>query len=192
MKKLFNPFEFYSEKALIAFGIIVLSIASLAAWYFGGRYDGVIDFHLADDIAIWQPFADNAIATFSLALPLFILGRSINNRTRLVDIIAASLVARTPFVLEPFFNMGGYLGRATDAVTSQYMKGGSSVLPETEDLIIILAFSLISILLLVWFAILLYNGFKTATNIRKTAHIVWFIAAVIIAEIISAIIFYFI
>lgn len=192
MKKLFNPFESYSEKALIAFGIIILSIASIAAWYFGGRYDGVIDFHLTADIALWQPFTDNAIATISLVLPLFILGRSINNRTRLIDIIAASLVARTPFVLEPFFNMGGYLGRATDAVTAQYMQGDPSVLPDTADLILIMAFALVSILLLVWFAILLYNGFKTATNIRKTAHIVWFIVAAIIAEAISAIIFYFI
>lgn len=192
MNKLFNPFEHYSEKALVIFGIIILTIASLAAWRFGGRYDGVVDFHLVDGVALWQPFADNAIATFSLVLPLFLLAKKINRRTRLIDIIAAALVARTPFLPEPFFNIGGYFGNTLNGIKDQYMSNGSSVLPDTADLILISAFSLVSILLLVWFAILLYNGFKTATNIKKTADIILFVVAVIIAKIISAIIFYFI
>lgn len=192
MNKLFNPFEYYSEKTLIVFGIAVLSVASLAAWYFGGRYDGVVDFHLSKDTAIWQPFADNVIATFCLVVPLFILARSINNRTRPADITATAIIARTPFVLEPFFNAGGYFGEALERVKSMYMSNGPEVLPGTSDVILISAFSLVSILLLVWFAILLYNGFKTATNVKKTSHIIMFVVAVILAEILSAIIFYFI
>lgn len=193
MNKLFNPFEHYSEKALITFGVVILSIASMAAWYFNGRYDGAIDFHLVEDVAIWQPFTDNAIATFSLVLPLFILAKIINKRSRLVDIIAASLVARTPFIVEPFFNIGGHLGRSTEKMVAQQVTRdtGVSVLavPDTQDLIVIILFALVSVLLLVWFAILLYHGFKTATNIKKTAHIIYFIISVIIAEVLSKLIF---
>lgn len=192
MNKLFNPFEHYSEKVLIVFGLVMLSLGSLAAWYFGGRFDGVIDFHLVDDVAIWEPFADNAIATFSLVLPLFILAKIINKRTRLVDIIAASLVARTPFIIEPLFNIGGHLGDSTERMVARQITRDTGVtvvaVPETQDLIIILLFALVSILLLVWFATLLYNGFKTATNLRKTAHIIYFIITAIIAEVLSKII----
>jgi len=192
MNKLFNPFEHYSEKVLIVFGLVMLSLGSLAAWYFSGRFDGVIDFHLVDDVAMWEPFADNAIATFSLVLPLFILAKIINRRTRLVDIIAASLVARTPFIIEPLFNIGGHLGDSTEKMVARQITRDTGVtvvaMPETHDFTIIVLFALVSILLLVWFATLLYNGFKTATNLRKTAHIIYFIITAIIAEVLSKII----
>jgi hypothetical protein len=193
MNKLFNPFEHYSEKALITLGIVLLSLGSLAAWCFSGRFDGVIDFHLVEDVAIWQPFADNAIASFSLVLPLFILAKTINKRTRLVDIITTSLIARTPFIFEPLFNIGGHLNDSTEKMVAQQVTRDTGVtvvaVPETQDLIIIILFALVSIVLLVRFATLLYNGFKTATNLRKTAHIIFFILTVIIAEVLSKIIF---
>lgn len=192
MNKLYNPFEHYSEKVLIVFGLVMLSLGSLAAWHFGGRFDGVIDFHLVDDVALWEPFADNAIATFSLVLPLFILAKIINKRARLVDIIAASLVARTPFIIEPIFNIGGHLGDSTEKMVARQITRDTGVtvvdVSETQDLIIIVIFALVSLLLLVWFATLLYNGFKTATNLRKTAHIIYFIITTIIAEVLSKII----
>ena len=49
--------------------------------------------------------------------------------------------------------------------------------------------SIFSIIGLILFLTVLYNGYKTATNLKSNKHIFMFIAAVIAAEIISKIIF---
>lgn len=55
------------------------------------------------------------------------------------------------------------------------------------DLIIVLGFSMIMMVFLAYSIVLLANGFRTATNVKKWQHYVFFAIAIVIAEIVSKI-----
>jgi len=191
MKKLlFNPFEDYSEKQLVFFGLLLTIAGSLLGMVFNGRFDGMLDLHFVNDSG-YQPFLDNLIAILSSTLVFFIAARFINNRTRLIDILTASLISRAPIYILTVFNANNLMNDITEKLML-------SVTPEdidaisTQDIMILSAFSFLGILFLIWFFILLWNGFKTASNAKGTRHILLFILAIVVGEVISKIIFNFI
>lgn len=192
MKTVFlNPFEKYNENKLLIFGILITLIGSYLGYLFQGRFDGVIDLHFVPSTTILVPFIDNLINITTLFLILFILGKYINNKTRLIDILTPVLVARLPFYLLTFSNYEHYISDVSQRLLASIdmQKIPSNLNLETTDLIITIIFAGISILLLVWFVILLYNGFKVATNSRGIKNNLLFAGVIILAEIISKIIF---
>jgi hypothetical protein len=188
---LFNPFEKYAESRLLIFGILITLVGSYLGYLFQGRFDGVVDLHFIPSTTLFEPLIDNAINIFSLFLLLFILGKYINNKTRAVDILTPVMMARLPFYLLTFTNYQNLISGATDRlVDSIDLKNMPTELNmETSDMVIITLFSGLSILFLVWFVILLFNGFKTATNSRGIKNKLLFAGAIILAEVLSKILF---
>ena len=56
-----------------------------------------------------------------------------------------------------------------------------------SDMIILIALSIVTLLFLVWSIVLLFNGFKTATNAKGSKQIILFAITILISEIISKI-----
>lgn len=183
MKQLLNPFEKHGEKVLLTLGILFAILGSLLGYLFYARFDGVLDLHFTPEIQLFQPFLDNLINVVVLTALLYPAGRMINAKTRLVDVLGASLIARTPLYLLPLFNIGNFISDATSSVVD----------PETLEIvgmspnviIPILIFAFFTILATVWYLTLLYNGFRVASNAKGTKPVVLFVLAVLLAEIIS-------
>lgn len=182
---LFNPFERYLEKDLLLAGTILTLIGSGFAYFLHGRFDGVLDLHFVLEIVWWQPFVDNLINILSLSILLFIAAKIINSRTRFVDILIASVVAKIPYYFLLLFNINGFISEISSRM----------VHPETlqvldlsfRTMVPILIFTFFSILIAIWFITLLYNGYKVASHAKGTKAVVLFIAAIVIAEVISKI-----
>jgi len=189
-KTLLNPFERYSERTLLMVGVISIIVGSLIAFAFNGRYDGVVDLHFSKDVSLAQPFIDNAINVVCLLLPLLLLGKFINGKTRVIDILTAILISRIPYYVLPVFNANGFMQRFTDALTRSIGQESQAAMPQlgSTDTIIIVLFAVASILALIWMVIMLFNGFKTATNVKTIGHKVLFAIALIVAEVLSKII----
>lgn len=189
-KTLLNPFERYSERTLLIVGVIGIILGSLIAFAFNGRYDGVVDLHFSKDVSLAQPFIDNAINVACLFLPLLLLGKFINGKTRVIDILTAILIARIPYYVLPVFNANGFMQRVTDEITRSIGQESQDAMPQlgSMDNILMLLFAAVSILALIWMVIILFNGFKTATNLKTVGHKVLFAVALIVAELLSKII----
>ena len=185
---LFNPFERYNAGPLSFAGVLAAIAGGIFAVYCNARYDGVIDMHFMP-LETWKPFADNAIVIITLGALLYAIGRKINQKTRAVDILAAVLIARIPMYPLPFFNVNGMMEKAghelMQAYVSQQPAGTSPMVP-------IVVFALFLFIALVWSMALLYNGFRTAANAKAKNHIIWFIGAVLLSEIISKSVIYLI
>jgi len=192
MKKLLiNPFEKFSVPNLLLLGVAVTSIGSYLGYLFYGRFDGVIDLHFTDTITLAEPLTDNAINIFSLSVLLFLFGRIINKKTRFVDILAAAMVARIPFYFLPFSNIDNFMSRFSNTLIRDLdLKNPASFHIETGNLITLLLFAIISIGMLVWFVILLFHGFKVATNCKTPNHTLLFAIGIIAAEIVSKLLIY--
>lgn len=181
---LFNPFEKHSEQKLIPVGVLFTLLGSYLAYLFQGRFDGVLDFHITQSSFLSQNFTDNLINVFSLMVFLFIAGKIVNNKTRWIDILSISLVSRIPYALLPLFNINNSIQKASQQLLEVQRTGSVGNLSIT-NLSIVIVFSLISILFLVWMIALLYNGYKTATNAKGKKPIFLFIASLLLAEILS-------
>lgn len=184
MKKLYNPFEIFSEKQLLISGIIILILGSYIGFLFNGRFDGVVDLHFMENVTLSNVLIDNLINTVLLSVFLFLLGLFINSKTRIIDILNTSLIARIPFYMLPFFNTNNKMIETTEGLLEMATSNNMESLTPI-DLFFVVVFGILALLTLIWFSILLWNGFKVATNAKGTKAVVFFITVVLLAEIVS-------
>lgn len=191
MKTLFNPFEQFSERPLILFGIAATIVLSLMGSYFNARFDGVIDLHFSTPTFFINTLTDNAVNFVVLSLILFTLGKMRNNKTRFIDIFSASLIARVPYYFLAIFNWNNVILLESEKLMQQFQTAQPGVVPQFENtqMLLLSIFAGVSILFLAWFMYLLYQGYRVATNAKGAVEVVYFGVAIIIAEIVSKLIF---
>ena len=159
MKKvLFNPFDQFSERPLILFGISVTILLSMTGAFFNARFDGVIDLHFSTPTFFINTLTDNAINIVILSLALFTLGKYRNNKTRVVAVFTASLFARIPYYMLPFFNWNNTVLIESEKLLKQFMTVQPGAVPQFEltQMIVLVLFGGFSLLFLAWFMYLLY------------------------------------
>jgi len=184
MNFLFNPFKRYSEKVLLIIGVFFTLIGSYLAIVFKARFDGVLDFHFVSTVLPRQPLVDNLINIFCLTALLFAVGKYLNSGTRVIDILATVIVARIPYYLLPILNTNNMMTDVTKDLVQSVNAGQVEQIAPAE-LSILLLFTLIIILVLVWYIYLLYKGFKVAVNAKDTKATVLFFGMVLVAEVLS-------
>jgi len=195
MKKiLFNPFEQFSERPLILFGISATILLSVSASFFNARFDGVLDLHFSAPTYFTDTLTDNAINVTILSLSLFTLGKIRNSKTRFIDIFSASLIARIPYYFLAFFNWNNVILIESEQLLNQFTNVQPGTVPQFENtqMLILILFAGVSLIFLAWFIYLLYQGYKVATNAKDAVEVVFFAITIIIAEIISKILYYLI
>ena len=162
--------------------------------FFNARFDGVIDLHFSTPTFFINTLTDNAINIVILSLALFTLGKYRNNKTRFVDVFTASLIARIPYYILPFFNWNNTVLVESEKLLKQFMTVQPGAVPqfETTNMLVLVLFAGFSLLFLAWFIYLLYQGYKVATNAKGGIEIVLFGVTILIAEVFSKIIFYLI
>jgi hypothetical protein len=173
IKKLLNPIANFDEKVLLGVGIIFVAINVGLGELIGFRMSSVLKFFPSA-----FTIGEKAIATikvFVLTIGIFyILAFVINKRTRVVDIINTFLIGVIPHLL------------ITPISYLPYFKSTLLTISENpyaiDDLLLvrIMVLSIVSIPFVIWSIILFYNGFKTATNMKKWYHIVLFALALFI------------
>ena len=191
MKKiLFQPFENYSEKKLLLVGVLGTLLGSLIAYLLKARFDGVLDVHFVEKVKIYDPLLDNLINIASLTLVLWIAGKIVNSKTRLIDIVNASLIARLPYYIISLANINGYMAIVSKRVLNLANQHPEALQVNGLDITAIIIFAFVSLLLLIYFLYLLYKGYQIATHAKGALPIGLFITGVILAEVVSKLIIY--
>ncbi len=119
-----------------------------------------------------------------MVLFLYISTKYINKKTRLIDILNTAIVARVPFYLLPFFNINGVIEKASEDII-QFANPELISQISSSNLFIIIVFGIITILFLVWYISLLFNGFKVASNAKGKNPIILFVISLLLAEVLS-------
>ncbi len=188
---LFNPFKKYSERHLFIIGVVFTLIGTALGYVFKTRFDGVIDSHIVSDIMWDKVLFDNIINIFCLILFLYISAKYINKKTRIIDIITTSMIARTPIYILPLFNINDVMSMAVKEIIQNSTYGPELINHVSFfSLFLVIVFSIVSILFLVWYIALLFNGFKVASNAKEKISVILFILSVLLAEILSKILIY--
>ena len=185
MKKyLINPFEIFDDKKTLICGVVLNLVGVLLCFQFNMKFIGFLKLDFVSNISLLQALLQIVIIIFSLTLLLFITGKIVNPKTRVIDILNSSLLAIIPFYLLTFFNISNFifngLAQLKSLIVSQNLENIN-----IYDLPVIVIFSIFTIIILIWSIIILYQGFKTATNCKELKHNVYFGLAIVLADVLS-------
>ncbi|GGC81438.1 hypothetical protein GCM10011508_05970 [Flavobacterium lutivivi] len=184
---LLNPFDKFSEKNIFIFGIIASIIGSYITFLSGATFDGLIEVHLNPQTTFFIALKENSLHIVLITVLLFLLGKIINKRTRFIDVLNAALLFRVPFYFMSLLLIFPFLQSLDNEIKKNPEAIGKLSL-NPFDLAMILLITCVLISLLVYSIVLLYKGFKTATNVKKPLHYVFFGVIILFAEILSRII----
>jgi hypothetical protein len=179
-KYIFNPFEKFSEKKLLIFGVLATFAGSFIGHFFGITFTALFDVHLGSNLTFVQVFLENLINIAICFVLIYILAKSINRKTRAVDILNTSMLYRLPLYFLACFTNNKIIREMGEKITEEAKNGHFQ--PNIPELLFLSIFGVFSIGLLIWSIVILVNGFKTAANVKKWQHFLLFTIALIIGE----------
>lgn len=182
-KLLLHPFARYSEQKLILFGLLAYLIGSALAFAFHVRFDNFLHMASVSHIKWFHPFLDNLIILGVLFVLLFAIGKSLNAKTRAVDILATVLVGNAPFYLMSLTNINGATTKASADLLA-FASQKTDTLPSGSLFFLVVTGGL-GLVILAWVVALLYNGFKVASHAKGGMAIFLFILVLIAATVLT-------
>ena len=185
-----NPTAALPDKALLLVGIFTFGIGVAISFYTQMIYDGIIDVHEKPYISFVKAFAANAVDVVILTIVMLLFGRIINKKTRVIDLLNTSFLSRIPIYLLTLITNIPFVLEVNRKIVNNLDKITSLDL-QTSEILTLLAVSCVSIIVFIYTIILIFSGFKTATNAKKTTHYLYFAMAFIIAEILTKLIISF-
>lgn len=172
-KTIFNPFLKFDEKTLFIAGILSISIVFVTSYFLGFQTDSLFHFTiLKDEDSLLKVVASTLIIYAISILILFGLGKVINKRTRIIDIITPVFISQFPMIFLLFSMKIPFVMKAQQEIMNTVENQSQDFDP--ISLLIICIYSFVSLLISAYGITILYNGFKTATNLKKWQHIVIF------------------
>lgn len=182
---LLKPFEKYNEYQLMIFGTIALVVGSFVSSFCQANFDGAIDLHFTVfQLSFVDILKQNLINISTLFLCLYLAGLYRYKKTRSIDILNTVLISRAPFYFLALFN-------ANQSLSIDPSLPASAIMEHVMDNVILFVVMTVTlIVVVVWMFALLYNGYKIATNAKGNLGLPLFIAAVVVAEIVTKLIMY--
>ena len=184
IKTLLNPFEKFSEKQLLIFGILFLFIGSYIGFLLNAYFDSILHISFVQNTTYIFVLLQNLTITTLLSIVLFALGKYFNPKTRFIDLLNVSLVARIPFYFSTLINFNNATSKLTDRIINNLDTIQNIKFSTSEYLFLILT-SVFGILCVFLFGYLLWKGFKTATNAKTTKEIILLILTLFFINFIS-------
>ena len=182
-KYFFNPFLKFSERYLLLIGILSVIAGSFIGMICSVTFDGVFSTHPSVR-TFAESLKENVINVSVVFILLLILGKIINMKTRLIDILAISMIYRIPLYLSAFFVKLPVLDRVIEKI-EVHKDHLTNLEFDPLELVLILGISSVLMIFLAYAVILLVNGFRTATNLKKWPYYIAFVIVLLAAEIIS-------
>jgi hypothetical protein len=184
-KLLLNPFEKYTEKQLLFFGALMLIIGSYIGFLCNGYFDSILHISFIKNTTFVNTIIQNLIITTLLSFILFGIGKIINKKTRFIDVLNVTLIARIPFYFSTLININNKSAELTDKLMINLIDINNINL-STLDYVFLFTTAAFGLVCIVWFAYLLWNGFKIATNAKTNKPVILLIISLLVANYISS------
>ncbi|WP_375191142.1 YIP1 family protein [Chryseobacterium sp.] len=184
---LFNPFSKFSEKTLLVTGAVTGIFLIISCYFTQTKMDSLLHFSSGEGLNLISISLYVLISLVYAVLLLFGLGKIFNKRTRLIDIANTVLVSQIPVLFTVISTKLFDIERLSEKISQTSAK---DKIPDINilDLISLTVFAFANLILIIYSFTLLFNGFKTATNIKKWQQIVIFAFVTLLGILICQII----
>lgn len=168
LSRILKPFEYNTTKTLLSVGIGGFLLLSYLAYRWSFISDGIVQMHQSPAIAGWKVLVNNAINTVALSILLYVLGRIIYRKTRLVDVCVAVLIAQLNLCVIAVLLLNPIQQATAEELVSRILSGGADALSlQATSYTGLIFLSIFSILFLFYFFYTLIAGMKIAMNTKK-------------------------
>ncbi|WP_343565093.1 YIP1 family protein [Sphingobacterium sp.] len=175
---LLNPFVDFSERVLFVVGIAGFLFSSYLVYLSGEQFNGFMHFYKPQ--APVSFIAVLKVHVYMVLVPLilfYVIGRILNHRTRIIDVLNVMLIA--PFPLYLVLLLGKLLNQ--DEFTKQIdeaLKNGDHTLSTIDQgqMILFAVFGISALFLLFYQFYLLVKGMNVAVNNKKIWVSILFVA----------------
>jgi len=182
MKKwLFNPFQYIAGARSLLIGSIILAASASICYFSKIHFNGVVGSQKSDATTpLYFYFLEGLIDWACISLLLYFSGLIFSRSSiRLVDVFGTQAVARWPMVIAAIIGFG-----------IAVPPGINNMLP--KDLVnmitpSMIALTLLTLVCIIWMVALMYHAFTVSCNLKGGKATGIFIAAIIIAQIVSSI-----
>ena len=176
---LFNPFIRIAGARSLAIGLAGIVAAGLVAARAGIRFDGLLDVHAGNEVALWMPVVEGLVnwAVFTLLLMMVALLFS-KSAVRLIDIAGTQAVARMPLLLAAAICNLPLIQDAFEGMAAVLLGGEL----DRTTLTGLVAGILATLGGVVWMVALMWKAFSVSCNMRGGLAIALFILAVLLGE----------
>ena len=181
---LFNPFRFIAGGKALILGGITMVLTALVGWLSHTHFPDVISLKSSPG----YPFYYLLFQTFVnwLLLSSLIYGYSkvvSKSSVRALDIFGTQALARFPYLPGAFIGFSGSMERFAKYILSKTMQPDldNSITP--TDIGIAVLIIILSLLLLIWLFVLMYNAFSLSSNLKGSKAVIGLIACLIISVI---------
>lgn len=172
---------------MMMIGIIITVIGAFISYFNKTIFDGILDAHTYMFITYSQAITANIINIIVPCLLLFILGKSINPKTQMIDILNASFYYRIPvYIIAVMMNFSSI--KDLQFKIENNLNDLTHLNFSTTEIITLSVFGSLSLGMLAYAVILLLNGFRHASQATKWPHYFGFVLVLIISEFLSKLI----
>ena len=188
IKKLLNPFAFFNDKILLVIGIVAHFVFTYVA--------KLNDSFFPDFLSIKKngtPYTyidllyQNTRNLLIAIVVLYILGKIINKRTRIIDILNVVLISRIAYYIVFITDFIPIVNNNMEKVLKGVTTNNLAVLQETSTMIVVLIVAFVAIFFICVMFYYLYIGFKTVTNLKTIQQTFAFIGTVLLIIIFTSI-----
>lgn len=176
---LFNPFVRISGARSLTIGLAGIVVAGLAAAGAGIHFDGLLDVHAGNEVALWMPVVEGLMnwAVFTLLLVVVALLFS-KSAVRLIDIAGTQAMARMPLLLVAVICNLPWIREAFDRLAGVLLGGeldGDALTGLAAGILVMLAG-------VIWMVNLMWKAFSISCNMKGGRAVAFFILAVLLGE----------
>ncbi|MDM1528414.1 hypothetical protein [Myroides odoratimimus] len=184
-----KPFENVQEKTLLAIGVLTGVVISCLQLLTHMRSIAILkQIALKSAPTLAQTLSDFVITTIVMTLALFVFGKIINKKTRLIDILNTVLIARICLDISVLFDINGYLSDFSLQLIDNIANPEILLKSNPQGFVYLIITSFASILCLVGFGYYIYQGFKLATNLKKKYMIIVFVLIILLVDTLTRLI----
>ncbi|MCO7723897.1 hypothetical protein NJB85_11985 [Myroides odoratimimus] len=186
---LIKPFENVQDKTLLAIGVLTGVVISGLQLLTHMRSIAILkQVTLKSAPTLVQTLSDFAITTIVMTLALFVFGKIINKKTRLIDILNTVLIARICLDISVLFDINGYLSDFSLQLIDNIANPEILFKSNPQGFVYFIITSFASILCLVGFGYYIYQGFKLATHLKKKYMIIVFVLIILLVDTLTRLI----
>jgi len=169
-----NPFRYVAGTRALLIGLAGMLLTAIIARYSETHFDGVLDAHFGMEAPLSLFIIEGVISWLCAVICFYVAGMILTrSAVRLVDIAGTMAFARLPMI---FVALVGFF------------VSGTPVNLEDIDPSFIVA-GVVGMLFTIWMVTWMYQAYIISTNLKGAKGIVSFIVALIVAEVMSKLLF---
>jgi len=187
---LFNPFHYIAGVWALIIGIGLILIAGFIGSFGNWHFDGILDTHRYPPAPFWSFFISGLMNWAIMGLLLTLAGMiTSKSRFRVVDVFGTQALARFPMIISTSILYIPAFNKFMEQLLEHCFDTLDFILKNKGDFTLLLVVVILILLMIIWMVYLMYQAFSVSCNVKGIKAITIFIAALVIGEIISKVLF---